>query len=77
MPFRGHLIDWLQSVGPIWEGGTSSSAVPHSEIKAWAENIGLTFEGAEAEWLYKMSGAYADELSRSSDKDTAAPYVVN
>jgi len=63
------------SVGPVFQGGMGASAVPHTEILAWASNTGLTFAGAEAEWINKMSAAYAGELSRSSDENTTSPYV--
>lgn len=61
-------------VGPVAEGAMGPVALPHSEIKAWAENIGLRFYGSEAEWLHKMSAAYAAEISRASGKDASAPF---
>jgi len=53
----------------------STVGVPHTEIKAWADNVGHVLVGTEAEWLNKMSIEYAHELQRSSDKDTVAPFI--
>jgi len=68
-----HLAEWLLRAGPVFQGGMGPVAVPHSELKAWAENIGLRFEGIEAEWLHKMSAAYAAEINRANGKDVGAP----
>jgi hypothetical protein len=43
------------------------------EIQAWAANTGVILDGLEAEWMVKMSAAYADEILRSNDQDTASP----
>jgi len=40
-------------------------------------NIGMTFNGAEGEWLRTMSSEYAGEITRSDGKNTQAPFVVN
>ena len=74
LPFRGYLVEWLLEVGPVMQGGMGPVALPHLEIQAWAANIGLTFEGNEAQWLQKMSAVYAGELSESSGTDTSQPY---
>lgn len=74
LPFRAHLTEWLMDVGPIMQGGMGAAAVPHGELQAWAANIGLTFEGAEAEWLHKMSAAYAAEVANADGKDTPQPF---
>lgn len=74
LTMRGHLVVDLQSIGYAMQSEMGNVAVSHSELRAWACNTGVRFEGAEAEWLNKMSEAYAIELARSSDKDTAAPF---
>jgi len=61
-------------LGPVMQGGMGALAIPHSELQAWASNVGLTFVDAESEWLNKMSAAYAAELSASSGKNTAQPF---
>ena len=48
--------------------------VPHTELRAWALNQGIEFSDSDAEWLYAMSSAYADELTNSDDKNTPIPY---
>lgn len=48
--------------------------MPHTEIAAWGANNNVSFEGPEAQWLYKMSDAYASEYARASGKDVTAPY---
>lgn len=75
MSFREYLTEWLMSVGPVLGGGMGPVAVPHSELLAWAANTGLDFRGAEAEWLNKMSAAYAQEIGRSDDADASAPFT--
>ena len=77
LPFREHLTDWLMSVGPVFAGGMGQVGVPHSEIRAWALNIGVQFDGSEAEWLHRMSAEYAGEIARSDDKNAAAPFVAD
>ena len=74
LPFRGYLVEWLLEVGPVMQGGMGPVALSHLEIQAWAANIGLTFEGNEAQWLQKMSAVYAGELSESSGTDTSQPH---
>jgi hypothetical protein len=49
-------------------------ALSHLEIQAWAANVGLRFEGDEAQWLQKMSGVYASELFESNGKNTPQPF---
>lgn len=63
------------SVGPVFESGMGQLPVPHTEIQAWAANTCLRFDGAEAEWLHRMSAEYAGEMARSDGKNTAAPFV--
>jgi hypothetical protein len=72
--FRGYLAEWLMDAGPVMQGGMGPVALSHLEIQAWAANVGLTFEGNEAEWLQKISGAYAGELSESNGKNTPQPF---
>jgi len=74
LPFRRHLAEWLFDVGPVMQGGMGPVALSHLEIQAWASNVGLEFEGDEAQWLQKMSAVYTDELSKSGGKDTPQPY---
>lgn len=74
LPFRPYLTDWLLDLGLVAQTMNGLVAVPHTELQAWAINVGLVFEGAEAEWLNKMSAAYAAELTASSGKDAAQPY---
>ena len=74
LPFRGYLAVWLLDVGRVMLGGTGPVALSHLEIQAWAANIGLTFEGNEAQWLQKMSAVYAGELSESNGTDTPQPF---
>ena len=74
LPFRGYLVEWLLEVGPVMQGGMGPVALSHLEIQAWAANIGLTFEGNEAQWLQKMSAVYSAELSESNGTDTSQPY---
>ena len=75
LPFRGHLTEWLFDVGPVMEiPGMGSVALSHLEIQSWAANIGLTFEGNEAQWLQKMSAVYSAELLASSGTGTSQPY---
>ena len=74
LPFRGYLVEWLLEVGPVMQGGMGPVALSHLEIQAWAANIGLTFEGNEAQWLQKMSAVYAGELSESNGTDTPQPF---
>jgi len=56
------------------QGGMGPVALSHLEIQAWAANIGLTFEGNEAQWLQKMSAVYAGELLASDGTDTPQPF---
>ena len=74
LPFRAHLTEWLLEVGPIMQGGMGPVALSHSEIRSWAANVGLKFEGDEAMWLQKMSAAYAGEISESNGNDTPQPF---
>jgi len=62
-------------VGPVSQTSMGAVAVPHAEIGAWASNTGEALEGLEAEWLHKMSAAFASELQRSNGEDVSAPYV--
>jgi hypothetical protein len=48
-------------------------AISQAEIQAWAVNTNVTFYGLEADWLARMSAAYAAEILRSNDKNTASP----
>ena len=61
-------------VGPVMQGGMGSVALSHLEIQAWAANVGLEFEGDEAQWLQKMSAFYANELAESNGKNTPQPF---
>jgi len=72
--FRRHLAEWLFDVGPVMQGGMVPVALSHLEIQAWASNVGLEFEGDEAQWLQKMSGVYASELFESNGKNTPQPF---
>jgi len=74
LPFRDHLADWLLEVGPVMKTGMGPVALSHLELRAWADNVGLTFEGNEAEWLQKMSDVYASEIAKSDGKDTPQPF---
>lgn len=72
---REHLLEWLASLGWVRSSGMGGAqAIPHTELRAWALNCGVEFEGSEADWLYQMSAAYAGELSRSNDTTAHAPY---
>ena len=73
--FGLHLTEWLFSVGPTMRVGDSHGGVSNAEIAAWAKNGGMAFEGGDGLWLFQMSRAYSDELHRSSDKDTEAPFM--
>jgi uncharacterized protein (DUF1501 family) len=73
LPFRGHLTDDLESLGRIAAGPNGPVAVSQAEIQAWATNTNVTFEGLEADWLGRMSAAYADEMLRSNDTNAASP----
>jgi hypothetical protein len=68
------LAEWLLHLGPVSSGMAGAVPMPHSEIAAWAKNNGIELQGNEAEWLYKMSGAYASELAVCSGKDRVQPY---
>tara|TARA_R110000764_G_scaffold32015_1_gene72883 strand:- start:1123 stop:1443 length:321 start_codon:yes stop_codon:yes gene_type:complete len=70
-----YLTEWLFSVGPVMRVGDNHGGVSNAEIAAWASNGGLRFEGPDGLWLFEMSRAYSDELHRSSDKDTEAPFM--
>ena len=74
LPFRAYLAEWLFDVGPVMQSGMGPVALSHLEIQAWAANVGLEFEGDEAQWLQKMSAVYAGELSESDGKDTPQPF---
>jgi len=74
LPFRAYLVEWLMDIGRVMQGGMGPVALSHLEIQAWAANVGLMFEGNEAQWLQKMSECYADELSKSSGNDTPQPF---
>jgi len=74
LPFRAYLAEWLLEVGPVMQGGMGPVALSHLEIQAWAANVGLEFEGNEAQWLQKMSAAYAGEVSKSNEKNTVEPF---
>ena len=74
LPFRIHLAEWLLDVGPVMQTGMGSVALSHLEIQAWAANVGLEFEGDEAQWLQKMSEVYANELAESNGKNTPQPF---
>jgi len=74
LPFRAYLAEWLMDVGPTMQGGMGPVALSHLEIQAWAANVGLKFDGDEAQWLQKMSGVYASELFESNGKNTPQPF---
>ena len=74
LPFRAYLVEWLMDVGPVMQGGMGPVALSHLEIRAWADNVGLRFDGDEPQWLQKMSAVYAGELSESSGKNTPQPF---
>lgn len=76
LSYRAFLSVDLLSVGPTMSTGMGIVGLSHSELSSWAANIGHEFEGTEAEWLVKMSDAYAAELARSDDMDTPAPFVT-
>jgi len=73
--YRAYLLDWLYDLGPGYPGATGMVGLPHTEIRAWAKNIGLKLKGGEAEWLHKLSLAFVTEMHRSDGKDTEAPYT--
>lgn len=70
-----HLTQWLAELGFYQPTGQGVIGLPHTEIRAWAENIGLRLHGMEAAWLAEMSRAYANEVSRSEGKNAKAPYT--
>jgi hypothetical protein len=72
--FRAHLVEWLLDAGAVMQGGMGPVALSHLEIQAWAANVGLAFDGNEAEWLQKISDAYVSELSESNGKNTPQPF---
>jgi len=74
LPLRAYLAEWLMDIGRVMQGGMGPVALSHSEIRAWAANVGLKFEGDEAMWLQKMSAAYAGEISESNGNDTPQPF---
>lgn len=74
-PSHEFLTDWIFRVGPVLHSGMGPVPLPHTEIRAWALNTGEEFHGLEAEWLQRMSQAYAAELQRSSGEDVAAPWT--
>jgi hypothetical protein len=67
------LVDDLQALGLTASGMNGAIAISQVEIQAWAANTNVTLYGLEAEWLVKMSAAYADEIRRSNEQDTAPP----
>lgn len=69
-----YLAEWLGELGWCLSNGMGVVGIPHTEIRAWADNIGLRFRGVEAAWLHAMSAAYAAEIGRSDDKDVSAPF---
>lgn len=75
VPMRAYLVEWLLDLGCVQQGGMSTSGLSHSEIRAWADNIGMKFRDNDAHILHRMSDAYAAELTASDDKDRAAPYI--
>jgi hypothetical protein len=73
LPYRGYLVDDLKSLGLTASGVSGAVAISQTEIQAWAANTNVILYDLEAEWLVKMSAAYADEILRSNDQDTASP----
>ena len=73
--YREFLCEWFTSLGRVWPNANGYQPLPHTEIAAWAANQNMTFVESDAEWLFKMSEAYADELSKSHNKDSPAPYT--
>ncbi|KQI67048.1 hypothetical protein AN189_17655 [Loktanella sp. 3ANDIMAR09] len=71
-----YLTEWLAELDFCQSNGAIVRGVPHTEVKAWAENTGVKFHGQEAAWLVAMSRAYAAEVSRSDNKNADAPFEV-
>jgi hypothetical protein len=63
------------SIGMTTSGANGPSGVSQVEIQAWAANTNVIFYNLEADWLARMSAAYADEIIRSDDNDTAPPFT--
>jgi len=71
-----YLANYLWEVGPFDQGGMGPSAVTHSEIRAWQDNVGVELTSWEARTLRALSEAYLGETIRAKSPSCQPPWSV-